>query len=143
MNLKNFSISIALMMAFMLLGIVSAALLTQYMIHSTGTITEAKATITIDGTTYVDGQTFNWGPMMRGYTYIAVLKVANTGGVPFNITLAIETVPIGISYTWLANKTIVQPGNFAEADLEITVANTVALGTYSLGTYYVRLYEVP
>jgi hypothetical protein len=142
MNLKTAIPSIIIIAIIAVATVWAGNLIVEYVFPSKGTITEAKATIYFDDAPYANGTEFDWGPMMRGSTYYATLKVENTGTVAFNVTLEITAIPVGISYVWLANETIVAPGASATADLEITISATFPLGVdQNLGTYYVRLYE--
>jgi hypothetical protein len=141
-NLKNLSISLALMSVFTLLGIVAGTLITQYMFPSTATVMP-KAEVYFDDELFTNGQTLDWGTITRGDTWTTNLKVINTGVDSAKIVLAIENIPIGITYIWTPNLTTLVPGATAQANLEMIISDTATLGTYSLGTYYVRLYEVP
>ena len=142
MNFKNLTISLALIAIFALLTIVIASPILEYLLHGTGTVTETKAAIYVDGAPYGNGTTLDWGSMARGETYYANFTVQNTGTTTFKVVLQISEIPIGISYKWLANNTVLAPGEYAKADLDLIVDLTATLGTYSMGNYHVIL-ETP
>ena len=119
----------------------TASIATTYIFPSTGTVTETKATIYLNGIPIANGTTINWRNIERNATWTYNFTVQNTGTTAFNVTLEITGVPIGITYTWAANNTIIVAGDCAKADLELTVSSSAALGTYSMGTYHVILKE--
>ena len=122
------------------LAFAGAVTLKEYYFPSTGTILpKTEATIYVEGVPRSNNTLIDWGTMQLGETLVYNFTVQNTGTTTFNVSLWIEAVPIGISYVWTANNTVLSPGEYAKADLELTVSISAVNGTYSMGTYHVLL----
>jgi len=139
----TFKTSLASIILIVLIACITfaAAIGITYIFPSIGTITETKATIYIEEVPWANGTIINWGNMARNTTYAYNFTVKNTGTTTFNVTLEITEIPVGISYRWVANGTVLKPNEYAMADLELTVGVSAVNGTYSMGTYHVILKE--
>lgn len=141
MNLKNSLASLILITIIATATFALATPIKEYLFPSSGTITETKATLYVDMVLFPNGTLIEWFDMARGETHYVNFTVQNTGTTTFNVTLEITNIPTGITYKWLANNTQLAPGEYAEANLDLTVGSTATLGTYSMGTYHVILKE--
>jgi hypothetical protein len=137
MNFKTVSISAVLIVAFLLLGIVTAALITQYMFPQTVTVNNYAPEIWWEDQQVFAMDEFDWGIVMVNEPVATNLTVKNVGTLPFNVTVTYDSLPSGWTLTWAKNNTIIQPNTQAMADLILTPSTTGA-ETFNL---YINILE--
>ena len=101
-------------------SLVVASVVVQHYIPSVGTI--------VSLTYYVEDEymptEIDWGPCQPGYTYyFDNMTVVNTGNTPLNVTIIPYGLPVGWSFEWLGNMTLLDPAEKVEAELSLTIPN--------------------
>jgi len=122
MNLKNLTISLALIAFIALATVAAATIIIQYWYPNTGTIVDhPELTMRIEGTVWLNNTAIDWGACEPGSTYLMELNVTNTG----NMSLTVQIIPYGLpstwQLTWAYNNTLFAIGESKMANLELTI----------------------
>jgi len=119
-----------------LVSAVLAAVTLLYEMPMTATVTEtANLNFYVDGITWTNSTAINWGTLEAGKTYTKSLDIKNTGNIPLQVWITVQGLPAGWSLSYDQQNSIVQPGNWLNGTLTLTVPESAANGTYSWTTY--------
>jgi len=119
-----------------LVSAVLAAISLLYEMPMTATVTEtASLNFYVDGSIWSNGTAIDWGTLEAGKTYMKSLDIKNTGNIPLQVWITVQGLPSGWSLSYDQQNNIVQPGNWLNGTLTLTVPEAAANATYNWTTY--------
>jgi len=119
-----------------LVSAVLAAVSLLYEMPMTATVTEtASLNLYVDGSIWTNGTTIDWGSLEAGKTYTKSLDIKNTGNVALQVWITVEGLPDGWSLSYDQQNSIVQPGQWLNGTLTLTVSEAAGIGDYTWTAY--------
>jgi uncharacterized repeat protein (TIGR01451 family) len=95
---------------------------------------ELNLTAYLDGVEWINGTTIDWGNMSIGETKSFAFDVKNTGNIPLTVFLQLENFPpsnLTATCTWTANQTTINPNEWANGTLSLTIDDAIGNQTYT------------
>lgn len=122
-NIKNTTISIAVIAAFAVLTVVATSVIVQYQYPNHGSIDTLE--LWIDNTRYFNNTPVDWGDCIAGETYYFE-NMAVTNKVSTTLTVYITTygLPTDWTLSWTCNNTDLASGDTMGSDLILTIPDT-------------------
>jgi len=114
------------------ISVASAALYQEYVNPNNATVN--TVTMWLEGESFLNGTTIEWGPLEPNYVYMLNLTVRNDANVNVQVIFDTIDLPTGWIQEWFGNGTILIPGAIVEGDIELTIPNGEVAGSYSWET---------
>lgn len=117
------------------IGVVAANLIEQYIHEHIGTIATVELAEFLDDTLIANDSAIDWYVVEPGFTYSYNYTVKNTGTIPVNVTLTVEGLSAPWLLTWEGNNTLLAVGESAGGWMDLTVpAGATTFPTFTTKT---------
>jgi hypothetical protein len=89
----------------------------------------------IDGQYWANSTAIDWGTLLPTNSSSKQLQVVNSGNVQAKVVLTVGNIMAGWTLTWAKNETIINPGDWANGTMTLTIPLDAVNGTYTWGTW--------
>jgi len=115
-----------------LVSAVSAVVVLFYNMPMNGTVAEqAELQLYLDGGVYINGTDISWGTLIKGANTKS-LDIYNSGNVALTV-IAFANAPDDWAMAYSQNSTVVNPSQWLNGTLTLTVPQDVSAGVYYWG----------
>jgi len=128
---KKVSLALAIAIIVAFASVAFASITLYYKMPMSATVVKSPSiTIYLDNATWINGTDVDWGNFTAGQSKQKSLDIYNTGNVALQITIQNAGVPQDWSLTYTRNGTVVNPLEWLNGTLTLTVASTASLAGY-------------
>lgn len=131
MDKKKVSLALTLAIIITFASVAFAAITLYYKMPMSATVVEsAKLTMYLDNATWTNGTDVDWGNFTAGESKQKSFDIYNKGNVALQITMQTSGVPQDWSIIYSGNGTVVNPLEWLNGTLTLTVTSEASLATY-------------